>query len=112
MSATAALAASNEAYAPSFDLGYQETVLRGKIMSRREHEDTFYTTMRLPSPDEWTGPQTVEVASQKKFGQVDSIVSIKCQTGGYNRTFNTKENGRGSRIHNTYRFIEEVRDRG
>jgi hypothetical protein len=60
-----------------------EVMIRGKVVSARRHEAFHYTLVAIPSPDEWTGPQKVELRSKQKVGTRDEIVTVRARLGGF-----------------------------
>lgn len=50
---------------------------------------TCRTLMRLPAPDSYSSPQTVEVRGER-FGQVGEEVAVIVSLGGYPRTYETR----------------------
>lgn len=51
---------------------------------------TFRTLLKLPAPDSYSSPSTVEVRSTERLGPVDGDVSILVIIGGFPRSFEGK----------------------
>lgn len=51
----------------------------------------FYTLMKLPAPDSYSSPSTVEVRSTERIGSVDADLSIIVNIGGYPRSWEQKD---------------------
>lgn len=50
--------------------------------------------VRLPAPDEFTSPQTVEIQANEKLGDPGDRITVECDLGGIGRRFNeTNEDG-------------------
>jgi hypothetical protein len=45
------------------------------------------TIVKLPAPDEYTSPGTVELRSRQALGDVGSEVDVKVRLGGYPRSY-------------------------
>lgn len=62
-----------------------EVLVKGKVAARRRHESTWYTRIVTPAPDPYSRPNTVEVRSKGKLGEVGDETAITCKVGGYTR---------------------------
>jgi hypothetical protein len=52
---------------------------------------TFYNLFKLPAPDAYSSPQTVEVRSKERLGARDDDLSIVVQVGGYARSYKARD---------------------
>lgn len=76
--------------------------LRGRIAAKSRAISTkdgrrFVTVVKLPSPDEFTSPQTVEVRSMAALGDAGEVVSLKVQIGGYGRSYQVEDPSTGDK---------------
>lgn len=55
----------------------------------------FFSLLKLPAPDAYTSPATVEVRSGERIGSPGDEVSILVSIGGFARSFDRKD-GSGS----------------
>lgn len=82
---------------PGVKLG--EALLSGRIVSARaiktQDGRVFLTLVKLPAPDEFTSPQTIEVRSTERLGEVGSDWRGKVRIGGYARQYNTTDKETG-----------------
>jgi hypothetical protein len=65
-------------------------VIKGRIKFVREgggQRGGFLHVITLPAPDEWTPPQTVEVYSETRLGDPESVWQGRVRLGGYGRTW-------------------------
>lgn len=60
-----------------------QTLVVGKCMRVRRHEQFTYTTIITPAKDEYSRPQVVEVRSKARFADRDEPVSVQAMLGGY-----------------------------
>lgn len=72
--------------------------LTGRVAGVRrvtgQNGSTFLTLLRLPAPDTYTSPQTVEVRGPERCGSVGEEVTVDVRIGGYGRAYAKKgENG-------------------
>ena len=69
--------------------------LKGRIASRRvrngKNGRVHVHTLRLPAPDEYTSPNTVEVVHSAPLGQVGDDVTVKVRIGGFGRSYKTTD---------------------
>jgi hypothetical protein len=64
--------------------------IRGRIASVREiggARGGFAHVIKLPAPDQYTSPATVEVVADERLGPVDSEWAGKVQIGGFGRSW-------------------------
>lgn len=65
--------------------------LTGRIAARRAINTRdgrqFITIVKLPAPDEYTSPQTVELRSRIPLGEFGDTFSGKVRIGGYGRSY-------------------------
>lgn len=63
--------------------------LAGRISSTRMKSGKdgkfFIHVLRLPAPDAYTSPSSVEILSGTRLGEVGSEVSIHCDVAGYGK---------------------------
>ena len=68
----------------------QQAQLSGRIVSRRKintkNGPQIITIAKLPAPDEFTSPQTVELRSLGSIGAAGEDFSCIVQVGGYGRS--------------------------
>ncbi|BAK77085.1 hypothetical protein NH8B_2271 [Pseudogulbenkiania sp. NH8B] len=89
-----------------------QVVLVGRIQSRRRNDEFIFTELRLPAPDEYSHPSTVEVRSNKPIGAPGDDVQQLCSCGGYlGKPFEVKDPSTGEiikrrSINNTFTAIE------
>lgn len=66
-------------------------LLSGRIFNVRRitgrDGGTFVTIIKLPAPDEFSSPATIEVRSRERLGQQGDDVHIKVRIGGYGRSY-------------------------
>lgn len=70
-----------------------QTRLVGRVagVRRMSGQGAHYRTLvRLPAPDQYSSPQTVEVRSDERIGQADDELSLIVQVGGFARSFQGK----------------------
>lgn len=96
-------------------LSIGQAVLRGRIVARRaistKNGRQYITIAKLPAPDEFTSPQTVELRSQAPVGEAGELVTVRVQLGGYGRTYQAQDPETGEKrtvqtADNTYTVIE------
>jgi hypothetical protein len=79
--------ATPSAVAQSFGIA----TLKGRIAARRKTASKIgmpiVTLIRLPAPDEYTSPQTVEVRSAEPIGKPGDDVTVKVRIGGFSRSY-------------------------
>lgn len=70
-------------------------LLRGRIAARRSISTRdgrrFLTVVKLPAPDEFTSPQTVEILSSAQLGEVGDTFAGKVQIGGFGRSYQAQD---------------------
>lgn len=62
-----------------------EVLIKGRIDHTRRHESTWYTRMLTPAADTYSRPQTVEIRSKQRIGQISDETAVLCKLGGYTR---------------------------
>jgi hypothetical protein len=62
--------------------------------TRRTGKDGTYflTLIKMPAPDEFSSPSTVEVSSQQQVGARGDSVRVKVRVFGFPRSYSTKPN--------------------
>lgn len=77
-------------------------LLRGRIAAKRAIQTRngrqFITIVKLPAPDEFTSPQTVELRSGKPLGEVGETVAVKVAVGGFGRSYQTTNQETGEKV--------------
>lgn len=68
--------------------------IAGRIQGQRRitgASGTHYRTLlKLPAPDAYSAPSTVEVRSDERLGQAGDEISIFVNVGGFPRSFESK----------------------
>lgn len=68
-----------------------EVTIHGRIANRRKVQTKtgaqLVHVVKLPAPDQFTSPQTIEVRGVKALGQVGDDVTFKARVGGYGRSY-------------------------
>ncbi len=62
-----------------------QVLVQGRIDAQRRHEKTSYTRILTPAPDAYSRPQTVEVRSKQKLGDLGEEIRVTATLGGYAR---------------------------
>lgn len=57
----------------------------------REGRRVFLTLLKLPAPDQFTSPQTIEVRSTAKLGEVGDSWRGSVRIGGYGKSYSTTD---------------------
>jgi len=79
-------------------------LLKGRIIGRtrkvgKDGKPFFITLLRLPAPDEYTSPGTVEVRSAASVGDIGGDAHLRVRIGGYGRSYKTTdENGESKTV--------------
>lgn len=74
-------------------LGLSQALIRGRIVGKprkfkgQDGVQRFATIVRLPAPDEFTSPATVEVQSSEHLGEAGDSYAGKVQISGSSRPF-------------------------
>ena len=73
-------------------LAAPEAILNGRIANVRRIQTKsgpqFVHVVKLPAPDQFTSPQTVELRGLKRMGGVgDDLVGVRVRIGGYGRSY-------------------------
>ena len=75
--------------------------LKGRVASRRvintKNGRQVITTLKLPAPDAFTSPQTVELRGTTTLGEVGDDVTVTVKVGGYGRSYQTTDAETGER---------------
>lgn len=66
-------------------------ILSGRIESTRKLDDEVYTVIKLPAPDEYSMPGTVEVASAQRLGSTGEDVKVRVVISGMSNKYSTKD---------------------
>jgi hypothetical protein len=65
--------------------------VKGRIANRRSITTKTgrqsITVVRLPAPDEYTSPQTVELRSVRSLGEVGDDLTCQVRIGGFGRSY-------------------------
>lgn len=76
---------------PGTLLPVPETLLHGRIANRRriqtKNGPQVVHVVKLPAPDAFTSPQTVELRGSKSLGEVGDDITVKVRIGGYGRSY-------------------------
>lgn len=76
---------------PGDTLPVPEVTIFGRIANRRRIQTKsgaqIVHVVKLPAPDSFTSPQTIEVRGVKSLGNVGDDVSFKVRVGGYGRSY-------------------------
>lgn len=83
-----------------------QALIVGRVREIRRTDNGTFTVITLPAPDEYTQPQTVEVASAALIGRPNEDISVKVSLGGYGKKFTRKDGTPGLQISNQFRHIE------
>lgn len=79
-----------------------EARIKGRIIGHRRFIGqtgvTHLTLIVIPSEDEYTSPQTVEVSSQQKIGEKGDDINILVKVGGFRRQYKTTDKETGEQI--------------
>jgi hypothetical protein len=86
---------------PATGVAFMIVTVRGKIVRSRRYQQEVLTAIVCPAKDEWSKPQTVQVRSKRKLGEVEEVVVVDCELGGYERKqyeVHDKDTGETTRI--------------
>lgn len=76
-----------------------EALISGRIVSVRaintQNGRQWLTLVKLPAPDEFTSPQTLEVRSKDKPGAPGEDLHCKVRLGGWPRSYEAKDRDTG-----------------
>lgn len=76
---------------PGETLPAPEVTIFGRIANRRRIQTKsgaqIVHVIKLPAPDSFTSPQTIEVRGSKPLGQVGEDCTFKVRVGGYGRSY-------------------------
>jgi hypothetical protein len=91
----------SQAQASSIALALGVCQLKGRVASRRvintKNGRQVISTVKLPAPDSFTSPQTVELRSAKSLGEVGEDITVAVKVGGYGRSYQTTDPETGER---------------
>lgn len=87
-------------------LAKNQALIVGRVREVRRTDNGVFTVITLPAPDEYTQPQTVEVASAGLIGRPNEDVTVKVTLGGYGKKFQRKDGTPGFQVSNQLRHIE------
>lgn len=93
MSATPAVLPASAAVKPGL------VIVQGRVEYRRKSKDgkTVLTLVKLPAPDEYSHPATVEISSPQYIGAQGDEIRVQCRLGGSGRSFDVNDD-QGDRI--------------
>lgn len=76
-----------------------EVALVGRIAGKRriptQAGHLWLTLVKLPAPDEFTSPQTVEIRSTDSLGDIGQDIKVKARVGGFPRAYNVTDKDTG-----------------
>lgn len=75
-------------------------LVSGRIVTSRASQGQrggYLTVLRLPAPDAYTSPATIEVHSAERLGEPDAVVHGKVRIGGFGRSYKAKREDRDGR---------------
>lgn len=84
-----------------------QALVVGRVREVRRTDNATFTVVTLPAPDEYTPPQTVEIASRGMIGRPQEDVTIKVAIGGYGKKFTRKDGTDGLQVIVQLRAIED-----
>ncbi len=90
-----------------------QALLAGRVNSVRKADDTVYTEVTLPAPDQYSQPAVVEVRSRKRLAQAGETIEVLVTCGGYRgKSFVYTDKDTGERfsrrpVVNSYVAIED-----
>jgi len=78
-------------------------LISGRIVAKRaistQAGRQYLTVIKLPAPDQFTSPATIEVRSAQPLGEHGEDVHFKVRVGGYGRSYSkTDEDGVVTRV--------------
>lgn len=68
-------------------------LVRGKVTNVRRHENKINTLITCPAKDEYSKPAVVEVRSDRRLGEVEAVISVECELGGFPNNFTIRDTG-------------------
>ena len=68
-------------------------LVKGKVINVRRHENKINTLITCPAKDEYSRPAVVEVRSDRRLGEVEQIVAVECELGGFPNNFTIRDTG-------------------
>jgi hypothetical protein len=95
-------AQAGQSNAPAVSNNLALAVLKGRITKQRriktQSGTLFFTLVKLPSPDEYTSPQTVELRSSARLGQDGDDWQGRVRIGGYGRSYSVVDPETGEKV--------------
>ncbi|WP_147694514.1 hypothetical protein [Vogesella mureinivorans] len=92
---------------------FNQATLAGRVNAVRKADDSVFTEVTLPAPDQYSPPATVEIRSRKRLGQVGETIEVPVICGGYRgKSFQYTDKDTGERftrrpVVNSYQAIED-----
>lgn len=88
-------------------------LVRGRIASTVVRDQSRFTKIATPAPDEYSHPQVVEIRSPRTWtpGQVGDDIAVTAQLGGWERRFDYQDRDsgqqrKGSQVNHTLDLVE------
>lgn len=72
-----------------------QALIVGRIQEVRKGQGEFYTVIKMPTVDEYSSSEPVEVSSKSRLGNPGEDVRVLVQLGGYIRTAEVKDKETG-----------------
>jgi len=85
------------------------TIVSGRITGFKvldKGDNPYLTRVTLPAPDEFSHPQTVEVRSKRRVGQLHEDTKLLVRIGSYRRTFRLQSGETADAIDHTLYVVE------
>lgn len=60
-----------------------QVLVQGRVESVRRYESSSYTLVKIPAPDEYSNPSTVEIRSKQRFAEIGESIKVICVLSGY-----------------------------
>ncbi|MBB5017807.1 hypothetical protein HNQ59_001077 [Chitinivorax tropicus] len=92
---------------------FNQATLAGRVNAVRKADDSVFTEVTLPAPDQYSPPATVEIRSRKRLGQVGETIEVSVTCAGYRgKAFQYHDKETGERftrrpVVNSYVAIED-----
>ena len=84
----------------------QQAYLSGRIEDVREFDGRWLHLVRLPSPDQYEHPATVEVTADSKLGRKGDELETWVKISGVPNNFKTRD---GDTVHSARNFLVAMR---
>lgn len=68
-------------------------LVKGKVINVRRHENKINTLITCPAKDEYSRPAVVEVRSDRRIGEVEQVITVECELGGFPNNFTIRDTG-------------------